>query len=294
MKKKLLTSLIAASVAIMPFIGNAQLQTPQPSPTGTIKQIVGVSEISIEYSRPSAKGRKIFGSLVPFNKVWRTGANKATSITFSDDVSINDTKVAKGKYSIFTIPSETEWTIIINKNPELWGEEDYRQEDDAARVKVKPSTTDMTETFTMNIGNITNNTCTVELAWEKTKASFSINIDTDAKVMSAIKDATNSTWRTYYQAANYILVNNNKELEMGKDLINKSIALKETYANYWVKAQIMAKLNDFNEALAAAEKSKAVGIAEGENSNYRYYKDAIDKGIAEYKPKATVVKGKKK
>lgn len=289
-RKSILTGIVAIAVAAIPFVSNAQLVTPQPSPLGMVKQTVGVTDISVEYSRPSVKGRKIFGDLVPYNQVWRTGANKATQISFSDDVMVGGQKVMKGKYSLFTIPGEGEWTIIINKNTELWGSDEYKSEEDMVRVKAKVMATEMTESFTIAISNVTNNSCNMDIMWDKVKVVVPITVDTDAEVMAAIKDATSTTWRTYAQGANYILNNNPKELEMAKDLINKSIGLKESFYNFWIKAQIMNKLGEFTEAYNAAEKSRQLGIAEGDKGSYKFYSEAIEKGIAEYKPKANVKK----
>ena len=292
-KRRILSGLMFAMVAALPFVSEAQLQTPAPSPMGMVKQTVGITDISLEYARPSAKGRKIFGDLVPYNEVWRTGANKATAITFSDEVTIGGTKIAKGKYSVFTIPSENEWTIIINKNTELWGSEEYKMDEDVVRLKAKAMASEMTETFTIGFSNLTNNGCTVDLSWDKTKVSFPVTVDTDAKVMSSIKDNTSSTWRTYAKSAEYILNNNPAELEMAKDLITKSIVLKEGWYNNWVKAQIMAKSGNFLEAYTAAEKSKMMGIAEGDKGTYKYYSEGVEKGIAEYMTKGNI-KPKKK
>ena len=144
MKRILSTLLIGAA-----FAAQAQ-KLPQPSPPGEVSQIVGLTDVEVKYSRPSAKGRKVFGDLVPYGKVWRTGANQCTTVEFDGRVMVEGQALPAGKYSLFTIPGEDVWMVIFNKNTELWGEGDRKPEEDVLTLKVKPMNGDLTETFTIS------------------------------------------------------------------------------------------------------------------------------------------------
>jgi Protein of unknown function (DUF2911)/Tetratricopeptide repeat len=238
------------------FFTNAQsIRTPQPSPGQTIRQDFGISSIELNYSRPGMKGRKIFGDLVPWGKVWRTGANSATRIKFSDDVMISGQLLKAGEYAIYTVPNEKEWELIINKGSANWGT-DYKQEDDILRVKLSPVKLDQpVETFTMQFANVKSNSTDLQLMWDKTLVSVPITTDVDQKIMAQIDNVMNKDNHPYYQAALYYL-------ESGKDL-NQAVAwfdkaIEQNPNAYWVyhqKANALAKLGKKAEAKAAAQKS---------------------------------------
>ncbi|HEX8528908.1 MAG TPA: DUF2911 domain-containing protein, partial [Cytophagales bacterium] len=157
MKKGFLLALLAAPLFFTPG-AYAQIAMPQPSPAATVTQKVGLADVTLSYSRPSARGRVIFGGLRPYGKLWRTGANGATKLTFSEDVTVNGTKVPAGEYSLFTIPGKDEWTVMLNKNAKA-SENDYKEAEDAARFKVKPAKTSAPyETFTIDFSDLTTNT----------------------------------------------------------------------------------------------------------------------------------------
>lgn len=249
--------LLALGIAALAFTcTNAQsIRTPQPSPGQTIKQDFGVSTIELNYSRPGIKGRNIFGDLVPFGKIWRTGANSATRIKFSDDVSIGGQALKAGEYAIYTIPNEDEWEFIINKGSENWGT-DYKQEDDIIRVKAKAQKLGSpVETFTMQFANVKPASVDLQLMWDKTLVSIPITADIDKKIMAQIDNAMNKDNRPYYQAAMYYM-------ETGRDL-NQAVAwlTKASEQNpnaYWIfhqKANALAKLGKKADARTAAQKS---------------------------------------
>ena len=194
-------------------IADAQtLKTPQPSPGQTIRQDFGISSIELNYSRPGIKGRKIFGDLVPYGKVWRTGANSATRIKFSDDVTIGGQTLKAGEYAIYTVPRENEWEIIINKGSANWGTE-YKQQDDIFRVKAKPVTLPFSiQTFTMNFSDITSTSCTLQIMRDNVYVEVPITTEIDKKVMAQIDNLINKDNRPYFQAAMYY-VENGKDLE---------------------------------------------------------------------------------
>ena len=249
---------IFCAVAATAFFSlNAQsLKTPLPSPPQTIKQDFGISSIELSYSRPGIKGRKVFGDLVPYAKVWRTGANNATTISFGDDVNIGTAKVPAGKYGLLTIPGKDNWTIIITKQLEVTNPADYKQESDVARLDVKPmSMRDKIETFTMQFANVKSSTCDLEMMWENTAVVLPISSDVDVAVMKQIDEAMNKDNHPYFQAALYYL-NNGKDLNQALMWFDKAIAQQPD--GYWIyhqRANALAKLGRKDEAKVAAQKS---------------------------------------
>jgi hypothetical protein len=257
--------LVAGLLSATSQISIAQLKTPAPSPLQTVTQSFGLGEIKIEYSRPSVKGRVIFGDLVPFGTIWRTGANNATKITFGDDITVNNTPVAAGTYALYTIPGQAEWDIMLYKDLELGGDvANYKPENELMRFKIKPvKRTDKLETFTIGVNDMTFTTCNINLVWENTRVSIPVISDHDANVMKQIDKALSpDDKRPYFSAANYYYEN-------GKDL-NKALEWSTKAAElnpkaYWIthtKAKIQMKLNDYAGAIRTAEVSKATAIAE--------------------------------
>lgn len=236
----------------------AQLETPQPSPKGKIEQKVGVMNVTVSYSRPGVKGRKIFGDLVPFGQEWRTGANEPTTITFSDPVKIEGQDLPAGTYSLYTIPQEHEWTVIINKKTSGPPRD---AKEDAVSFKVKPSrAANLVETFTINIADISTNAANLEIAWENTVVKFGMEFDVDTKVMAAIKRTMENPLaaaaNNYYQSASYYFATN-RELKTALEWVNKSLEINKN--PYWVwrlKSEIQAALKDYKGAIASAEMSK--------------------------------------
>jgi hypothetical protein len=232
-------------------------ELPQPSPGATVMQKFGLAEATVTYSRPSMKGRKIFGSLVPYGEMWRTGANKCVNISFNKDVMINNNKLPAGTYSLFTIPGETEWVIIINKNTELWGAGGYSQEEDVMRFSVKPSTVSATESFTIDFANMKLNSVTLQIYWETTKVSFEIINDYMEEALANIKasiDATQNTHGLYNDAAEFYL-DNNLDAKQALEWAKKSVDVKERYWNLSTYSRALAANGMFNDAVAVAEKS---------------------------------------
>lgn len=259
----------------------AQLDIPRPSPLGSVTQAVGLNEITIEYSRPSVKGRVIFGDLVPYGKLWRTGANSATKLTLKDDAQIEGVAVPKGEYSLFTIPGQTEWTIILNKDPKASVNE-YDQTKDMARFTVKPvKVAEKVETFTITVSNVEMAGATVDLAWENTKVSFKMTTEVDSKVMKQIDEAMKGIpAMTYYRAAQYYY-DTNKDLNKALEWVNKSLESMQTFWMLHQKAKIQAALGDYKGAIATANKSKELAVKENNND----YIALNDKAIAEWSKK---------
>ena len=244
------------------------IKTPPPSPPQTIKQDFGISSIELSYSRPGVKGRKVFGDLVPYGKVWRTGANSATTIEFANDVTIGSTKVPAGKYGLLTIPDKDDWTIIITKDVTVTNPADYKQESDVVRINAKPTTLkDKMETFTMQFSNVKPSTCDLQIMWENTAVVLPISSDVESVVMKEIDDVMNKDNRPYFQAALYYL-NNGKDLNQAVAWFDKAIAQQPD--GYWIyhqKANALAKLGKKEEAKASAEKSIELA-KEAKNDDY--------------------------
>jgi Protein of unknown function (DUF2911)/Tetratricopeptide repeat len=247
---------LIAAVAISSTVIAQPLKTPAPSSTQTIKQDFGLASIELSYSRPNVKGRKVMGDLVPFGKVWRTGANQATTITFGDEVTIGDKKVPAGKYGLLSIPDKNSWTLIITKQTDVTSPDAYKQENDVVRINALPiSTANNVESFTMQFANVKASTCELHLMWEKTVVSLPITTDVESKVMKQIDDAMNKDNRPYYGAAMYYM-DNAKDLNKALSWFDK--AVEQTPGAFWVhhqRANCLAKLGKKEEAIAAANKS---------------------------------------
>ncbi|MEA5260227.1 DUF2911 domain-containing protein [Arcicella aquatica] len=248
---------------------NAQgIKTPAPSPTQTIKQDFALSSIEVVYSRPNIRGRVVFGDLAPFGKLWRTGANAATRVTFGEDVKVGGVALKAGTYVLYTIPNKDEWEVIFNKGLNNWGIDGYKAEEDVAKFKVKPTTlANSVETFTIEIANLTASSADIEISWEKTAIAIPVTADIDGKITKAIETALAVDSRPYFQAASYYF-------ETGKDL-NKALAwadkaVEQTPKAYWImhlKAKIQAKLG--NKAVAIETAKKSIELAkEANNMDY--------------------------
>lgn len=268
MKKVLLT---LAAVAIVGFfsVATAQIKTPAPSPASKLMQTAGLTEITVEYSRPSVKGRTIFGGLVPYGEMWRTGANKNTIVTFSDKVKIAGKEVKAGSYALFTVPGQNEWDIIFYTDTENWGTpENYDAAKEAARFKVKPQTLPYTiESFTVGIDDLQNDKCTMGLGWEKTWVSFDIELTTDEAVSKAISKVMSGPDANDYYAAGRYYFEAGKDLKQAYEWLHKS---NEMDAKFWKlrqEALVLAAMNKYPEAIAVAERSKAMAI-EAKNKDY--------------------------
>lgn len=264
MKKLLL--IVAIAVCNISFAQT--LTTPQPSTTQTIRQNFGLSFIELSYSRPNVKGRKAIGELVPFGKVWRTGANQATTLTFGDDVMIGGKKIEAGKYGLLTIPGNDSWTLIITKQLDVTSPAAYKEESDVVRVNVKPmATKDKVETFTMQFANVKTSTCDLNLAWENTSVSLPILTDVETKVMAQINNIMTKDNLPYYNAALYYL-DNGKDLNQALTWFNK--AAEQNPTAYWIhhqRANCLAKMGKKQEAIAAAKKSLELATT-AKNTDY--------------------------
>ena len=272
MKKFFITAII---IICFFFASEAQVKTPAPSPTQTVKQDFGLSSIELSYSRPGVKGRKIFGDLVPYGKIWRTGANNATTVTFGDEVTIGGTKVPAGKYGLLTIPEKNSWTIIISKKTDVTSPDDYKAENDVVRVAANvKKLQESAESFTIQITDVKPTSCKLHLMWDKSAVSIPITTDIDGKVMASISEAMKTDKPPYFQAAMYYM-ENGKDLKQALAWFNKAAEAQPDA--YWVQhqwANCLAKLGMKNEAIAAAKRSKELAIT-AKNNDYVKLNDKL-------------------
>ncbi|HTD42419.1 MAG TPA: DUF2911 domain-containing protein [Mucilaginibacter sp.] len=253
------------------------LKTPQLSSTQTITQDLGLGKITLTYSRPNVKGRKIFGAMEPYGVVWRTGANAATIIKFTDDVTREGNKVPAGEYGLFSIPGKEEWTVILNKTAHQWGAYTYKQSDDLLRFTVKTiNHADPLETLTMQFNNVDQTKCELELRWENISFSFHISTDVDSKVMANIDEVMNNDKKPYFEAALYYY-ENNKDLKKALEWISTAEKNdpKSPFYKVW-KARIQLKMGDKAGALATAQEGVKLAKEQKDDEYERLNKAVAD------------------
>jgi hypothetical protein len=264
----ILASMIAS------YVLNAQVKTPAPSPRATLSQVVGLTDVTVEYSRPSAKGRTIFGDLVPFGKLWRTGANANSTISFSEDVVINGNTLKKGKYAIFTTPKADMWEVVFYSATDNWGlPENWDVNKAVVTTNVDPiALNNNVETFTIGIGNLTNDSATLDISWEKTMVSVKFEVPTQKAAMASIeKTLAGASAGDYFSSAQYFYQSNG-DLNKALEYVNKAISMTKPGADtpFWYlrqKSLIQAKLNDKPGAIATAKLSLA-GAEKAKNDDY--------------------------
>jgi hypothetical protein len=289
---KTMKKLFLALLSVATFSATAQLRLPQPSPAASVSQTVGTTDIAVKYSRPSVKGREVFGKLLPFDKIWRTGANSATQITTSSDIMVAGQKLMAGTYSIFSIPTAGDWTLVFNKDANA-SEQNYVQEKDALRVTVKPSSVAKVESFTIDFSDVTDSTASMNISWADKKIAAPLAVETSKMVEASVAKMTTDNATTMRNAADYM--QGKGKLDQALKLVNTSIAGAETFRNVWVKAQILSKLGNFAEAVPLAQKAMELGKGD---ASFGFFKDAIEKGVTDWTAKLPVamptLPGKKK
>lgn len=273
---------------------NQPVEFPRLSPKATVSQTIGLTTITITYSRPGVRGRTVWGDLVPYGQVWRTGANEATTIEFTDDVLVEGHRLPAGKYSLFTVPGEKEWTVIFNREWNLWGAFTYDQVKDkeVLRIQVRPQPAEYTEWLRFSFEDMTPaslqappNATRVVLQWERLRIGFTVQVEpqtTHAKVLarcrSAIAALKADDWQTPARCANYCLQNDLSPDEAAQ-WIEKSIAVQENASNLGLKARWLARAGQTDEAIRVAEKAIQLGKAQNQDVS------ALEKLVAEWKSK---------
>ncbi len=285
MKKLLLLQILLLIFSLSVFA--QQLNLPRESQRQEISQTVGDAKVSIVYHRPSVKARKVWGGLVPFGQVWRTGANENTTFESSRDLMINGQKLPAGKYGFHAIPNENEWIIIFSKDNDKWGSFSYNEKQDALRVKVKPENQSFQETLSYNFENVTPNTAQIVVAWEKLRVPFTVDVgDVSARTLTQIREVMKNLkaddFRSPREAANWILAmkwNLNYEEALG--WLDAGLKNRETYGLLLTKVNLLAAMNRKAEAIQTAEKAIQVGKAATPPANTT----DLEKMLAEWKTK---------
>jgi tetratricopeptide (TPR) repeat protein len=255
---------LAALALTLP--ANAQ-ELPQPSPTSTIDQRIGLTDFSITYSRPATRGRTIFGDLVPYNQVWRTGANRCVILNASTDFTMNGNAVIAGEYALFTIPGETEWTIILSTQTDLWGSTGYSQDNDVVRVTAPAAKGDFDESFTIGFKSLSTTGGELVLEWADAEVSVNLGVDSDGESGKNIERALSDAKRAYRNAANYYSGQGDHE----KALASIEIALQldpEYWYTNWVKAKILYAAGDTKAALKQGKKAMDMGAPDSYRTGY--------------------------
>jgi hypothetical protein len=260
----------------------ADLDLPRPSPFAKVWQVVGLTEITVDYSSPGVKGRKIWGGLVPYDQMWRAGANSATKITFSKDVTFAGKPVPAGSYAFFLVPGKSEWTVVLNKKADQGGTmREYKTDQDLLRVQLKPQASPFRERLAYLVTNFSDDKASLDLEWEKLRVSIPIGVATATQAAANIQAAVDNTWRTYANAARYML-ENKKDFDAGLKYIDQSLALKEDWFNLWIKAQLLAGKKNFKEATALADRSLQLGQKDPPGF---FAQDEVKKALVEWKKK---------
>ncbi len=270
--------LLQLFILILGISVSAQIQAPQPSPSAKVEQVVGLTTVTLDYSRPAMRGRTIFGDLVPFGEIWRTGANENTVIGFSDDVEIQGQTLKAGKYAIYTIPNKDSWDVMFYKSTNNWGNP-QNWDDNMVTLKAKAEVVEMPmemQSFTILIDELTNDGANLNFLWENTVAYLQFSVPTDAKTMASIDRVMSGPGAGDFYAAAAYYHDADKDLNKAWDWINKA-----TEANpnaYWMlrkKSLIAADLGKKDEAIAAAKKSLAAAEKAGNKDYVKMNKDSL-------------------
>lgn len=275
MKHFILTAAVLAT-----FSTQAQ-ELPTASPKAEVEQVVGLTKIEVEYNRPSARGRKVFGDLVPFNQVWRTGANLCTTIELDGPIEVEGQKLPAGKYSIFTIPGESAWQVIFNKNTELWGEGDRKEEEDVLTVKVLATQVKQpVETFTIGFGDVKDDKATLDLSWEHMRVSVGLYADATEKALANIKEVIGTEkadFRTFHNSARF-LVDRKMMPEQALAWAQQSVKMDARFWNVYTLALACQANGMTKDAIAHAEECKKLAT----EAKYEAYVKMADERIKEW------------
>ena len=272
----LLTTALASGAALAQTA--PQLDLPRPSPRGSVTQTVGLTEVSVVYSSPAVKDRKIWGEVVPFDKVWRAGANECTKVSFSTPVSIEGKPVGAGSYCLFLLPGKSGWTFILSKNTEQAGTDDYKQSEDAVRVPATVSAISLRERMAFTVLDFDDEKGTLAMEWETQRVAVKFTTGTREKVLAKIRALKGDDWRPYNAAARYLLAAG-IEPALAMQLTDRSIQLKEQWNNVWTRAQLLHAAGKNSEALAAAQRAQTLGKA---SANF-FEADAVASALVTWK-----------
>jgi hypothetical protein len=280
MKNAALGAVLSALVFLAAAPASAQMKLPAASPAAKVSQEVGVTEISIEYSSPGVKGRQVWGGLVPYDKVWRTGANAATKITFSKDVTFGGKAVPAGTYSIVSMPSQKGWKVMLNKELGLFSTPaQYDAAKDVASVDATTTEIPARERLAFLFSNTTENSTSLDMEWEKLRVSVPIKVDTAAQAKASIQQASQQSASAHAQAARYLAEVN--DLQGAQKHADASVAIDSNWFNQWIRADILARQGKYAEARKAAQLSWDMG----QKAENFFFKDQVQKALTEWKGK---------
>jgi len=272
----LLTATLASGAALSQ--STTSLDLPRPSPKGSVTQNVGLTEVSVAYSSPAVKGRRIWGEVVPFDQVWRAGANECTRVSFSTPVSIEGKPVAAGSYCLFLLPQKSGWTFILSKNTDQAGSGDYKQSEDALRVPAAASAIPHRERMAFTLLDFDDEKGTLAMEWETQRVAVKFTTGTREKVLAQIRALKGDDWRPYNAAARYLL-GAGIEPALAMQLADRSIQLKEEWNNVWTRAELLHAAGKNAEALAAAQRAQTLGKA---SKNF-FAADDVAKALVSWK-----------
>lgn len=280
MRSVIRTALAVAAAALLATPALAQLQLPDLSPRAQVMQTAGITTITVDYASPGVKGRKVFGELVPFGQLWRTGANAATTLEVSTDVKIGGQPVPAGKYALFTIPGKDKWTVIVNKNPNQGGTRSYDQKLDQARFEVKPGKAPTkVERLTFLFTDTQDDSTALVMLWDDAQVVLPITIDTAALVEKGISSYASGTARTLANAARYYKAAG--KLDQALAMVDDGLAIDESWFALWIKADTLAAKGDIKAAYPIAQKAYELG----QKDDYFFWKDLIAGKLEEWKSK---------
>jgi hypothetical protein len=252
-------AVVGVSVSLVSSVAMSQLDLPRPSPSAKVSQVIGLTEVSVDYSSPAVKGRPIWSGLVPYDQMWRTGANQATKISFSKDVVFAGKPVPAGTYALFTIPTKDAWTVVLNK-----------------KTKAAP----FRERMTFLFSDFTDDEAMLNLEWERLCVSIPIKVHTAEQALANITTGIDGTWRTFAFAARYML-ETKKDYNAGLKYIDQSLAIKEDWLNLWIKASLLAAKGDYKDAYGLAEKAYKLG----QKAEFFFFEADVKKALSEWKKK---------
>ncbi len=277
--------LLAASIALPATVRAQQTppELPQLSPAARVDQRVGLTDFTVKYSSPAVKDRKIWGELVPWDKVWRTGANAATTLQASRDFRFGGKPIAAGTYALYTIPGKGSWQVILNSAATA-SVNDYDSAKDVARVSVKPGSASFRERLVFLFSDTTDDTTSLDIEWEKRRISIPIAVDTATQAMANIDATLNDSWRPHFASARYLL-DTGGDLNRALELIDTSIEIKGVWWNHWQRAQILAKQGKRADAIAAGEQAQRLGA--GDRVYDGFFKEQVATTIAGWKKKGS-------
>lgn len=280
-------TLVAASLAGAASPRSAAAQSagpelPQPSPKARVEQRVGLTDFSVDYSSPGVKARPIWGQLVAFDRPWRTGANAATKLTANREFKFGGKTVPAGTYALYTVPGKTQWSVALSSSTDAWGNDGFDPKKDVARIVVKPQAIRGRERLTFLFTSTTDTSASLDLEWEKVRVSIPLEVDTKSQVAANIEKSIDDAWLPHFASARYLL-NNGGDMDKALGYVDQSIAIKPTWWNHWVRAQILDKKGRGPDAVATAE--KAIQLGAGDRAFEAFFKADITSSLAGWKKK---------